>query len=187
MSKILKLDEDAVHAAIADYEARWTDLPPERKDLARKVTILAAAAGGRKAAARAMGVGETTLDNYRTGATQPKFLELMALASEVGVGMDFLISGTVTAHEIARYDIDENLLERLAHVAEATYREVGQRAPAGRIAREAALLYKLLANSIDDLGDKEMVEATLPRLRLDLKRRLESGAAEPGTGKRSAL
>lgn len=69
-------------------------LPNPERELAEKIEMLTEYAGGRKRAAEAMGVAVTTLDNYRSGATQPKFLELLRLASAAGHGIDYLLWGT---------------------------------------------------------------------------------------------
>lgn len=69
-------------------------LPDVERQLAEKIEMLAEYAGGRKLAAKAMGVSVTTLDNYRTGATQPRFLELLKLAAAAKHPIEYLLVGT---------------------------------------------------------------------------------------------
>lgn len=79
--KSINLDHRTASAEkmVEKYKAFWVDLDPELAGLARQVTEAAEIVGGRKAAAEIMGVGPTTLDNYRTGKTQPKTLEYSRL------------------------------------------------------------------------------------------------------------
>ncbi|SIQ24759.1 Peptidase S24-like [Rhizobium sp. RU35A] len=53
--------------------------------------MLTGYAGGRDKAAAVMGVGPTTLDNYRMGKTQPKFLELLRLAKAADHSINYLV------------------------------------------------------------------------------------------------
>lgn len=80
MAKKLDTLDQAVEEAIAYFSPQWTKLSAEERETAENVTVLTVHVGGRKAAAEAMGVGATTLDNYRSGKTQPKYLELIRLA-----------------------------------------------------------------------------------------------------------
>ncbi|MBB4953997.1 transcriptional regulator with XRE-family HTH domain [Agrobacterium vitis] len=82
--------------------------------------------------------------------------------------------------------IDAELMERLHDRVASIFHDVGQKPPQRRIAREAANLYNELAKVVQDMSDAEMVDAALPMVALDFKRKLERAAAEPGTGKRSA-
>ncbi|MBN9232732.1 MULTISPECIES: S24 family peptidase [Phyllobacteriaceae] len=84
-------DGDAPAEAMA--RARG-ELPDIERQLAEKIEMLAEYAGGRKVAAKAMGVSVTTLDNYRSGATQPRFLELLKLAAAANHNVEYLLAGT---------------------------------------------------------------------------------------------
>ncbi|MBW8638951.1 hypothetical protein K1W69_17275 [Hoeflea sp. WL0058] len=72
---------------VKKYEELWKDLDPELAGLARQVTEATEIVGGRKAAAEIMGVGQTTLDNYRSGKTQPKTLEYSRLIDARGLAI----------------------------------------------------------------------------------------------------
>ena len=66
-------------------------LPLKEADIAALIERLTAQIGGRKVASEVMGVAPTTLDNYRSGSTQPKILELLRLASAVGEPLSELL------------------------------------------------------------------------------------------------
>lgn len=86
------LDDDAISSVLrAKFGEYWERLEPAHRDVAQKVAVLVEKAGGRSSAAEAMGVGATTLDNYRQGKTQPKFLELIRLAKAAGEAPERLI------------------------------------------------------------------------------------------------
>lgn len=80
MPKKLEQEQASVDEAVDRFRGYWSSLTDEEREIAENVTVLTVYAGGRKAAADAMGVGATTLDNYRSGKTQPKYLELIRLA-----------------------------------------------------------------------------------------------------------
>lgn len=80
MPKKLEQEQASVDEAVDRFRGYWSLLTDEEREVAENVTVLTVYAGGRKAAADAMGVGATTLDNYRSGKTQPKYLELIRLA-----------------------------------------------------------------------------------------------------------
>lgn len=75
----LDLRSGSAERMVEKYQGFWVDLDPELAALAKQVTEATELVGGRKAAADIMGVGPTTLDNYRSGKTQPKTLEFSRL------------------------------------------------------------------------------------------------------------
>lgn len=82
--------------------------------------------------------------------------------------------------------IDAELMECLHDRVAAAFRDLGQTPPTRRITREAANLYNDLRKAVSDVADAEMVEAAMPMLLLEFKRRIERARDEPGAGKRSA-
>lgn len=92
----------------------------------------------------------------------------------------------VTSPSFKLQEIDAALMERLHDRVATVFNETGQKPPQRRIAREAANLYNELIKAVQNINDQEMVEAALPMVALEFKRRLERAADEPGTGKRSA-
>lgn len=111
---------------------------------------------------------------------------------EVGLGRSSGAnrSGGTTLEEPSKahsaHTVDPNLMEKLARLVAAVYRDAGMKLPGERSTLEAATLYNDLASRVTDIADAEEVEAILPQLRYQLKKRLSEAVAEPGTGKRSA-
>lgn len=66
----------------------------EQQRLAQKIEDLIKAAGGRNIAAQAMQVSPTTVDNYRLGNTQPKFLEMLRLTQAAEGSLSGLLEGS---------------------------------------------------------------------------------------------
>jgi phage repressor protein C with HTH and peptisase S24 domain len=83
-----------VEDAVQRFSAHWAQLPGDEAQLAEKMTQLTAYAGGRKATAASMGMSENTLDNYRSGRTQPKFLEVLKLAASARHDIRYLLAGS---------------------------------------------------------------------------------------------
>lgn len=93
-SKKMEFNDGAVARAVDRYSSTWSTLDPDRRILAEKITMLTEYAGGRTAAAEAMGVGGTTVDNYRRGTSQPGFYELLALARAARHDWRYLVGGS---------------------------------------------------------------------------------------------
>lgn len=82
--------------------------------------------------------------------------------------------------------IDTGLLERLLVLVKSVHDEHGIKLPGTKATAEAAALYNDLLMRVSDLKDRDEIEANLPLLRYQLKKRLHDAAAAPGTGKRRA-
>lgn len=213
MSKKMEFDSASVDEALMRFGDYWKTLPEENRILAEKVTMLTAYAGGRKRAAEAMGIAPTTLDNYRSGKTQPKFLELLKLAEAAGHDFQYLVYGSDlqgwarksiddlrpsdnnaekypaepdAGRDAARptHGVDIVLLQRIGDQVRAIYVECKQAAPERAVIKEAGELYNEVVRTVPSISDTEMVEAVLPVLIGRFKERIMT--AEPGSGKRSA-
>lgn len=69
-----------VRQALAQFSPNWTELEKDDADMAAAITASVEIVGGRSEAAKIMGVGLSSVDNYRTGKRQPRsgeFLKLM--------------------------------------------------------------------------------------------------------------
>ena len=66
--------------AVSKYQHYWTDLSEDEVSLAHLITEMTEVVGGRSETTRIMDVAGTTLDNYRQGKTQPKYLEFIRLS-----------------------------------------------------------------------------------------------------------
>lgn len=85
-----------------------------------------------------------------------------------------------------RAPIDTDLLENLVMLVKSVHDEYGIKLPGTKATAEAATLYNELSKRVSDLKDRDEIEANLPLLRYQLKKRLDDAAAAPGTGKRQA-
>lgn len=108
-SKKLDLDGEAAAEAEQRYGEYWSSLPDDRRLLAEKIVMLTEQVGGRTVAAEVMGVAPTTLDNYRQGKTQPKFLELVELARAADHPFSYLVSSMGLGQE-TRPESEENFI-----------------------------------------------------------------------------
>lgn len=85
--------DDKVSRSVDRFSAGWTGLTHEERDLAKEITVAVERVGGRNRAAEIMGVGVSSIDNYRSGKRQPKALELrrLTLASAALASVQTLI------------------------------------------------------------------------------------------------
>lgn len=175
----------------------------DEKNLAFREHIRDAIQAGGKSGvmSKKTGIPIGTLNKYVALRSEPSAMNALKIAQAVGMTLEELAGGkrvvSVTETTVALQDevsleirkvipVDVELMERLHdHVADI-FHQVGQKAPPRRVSREAANVYNALASSLDDMSDQELVEAALPMVLLEFKRRLERAASEPGTGKRSA-
>lgn len=131
-----------------------------------------------------------TLGGYERGDTEPDVAFFAMYKQRFAVNINWLMTGDGAMFEASPTKAepsftDPEVLERLSDRVSAVFKELGQKPPWRRVTRESAVMYNELAKAVPDLTDREMIEAELPRLELQLKRRLQQAADEPGTGKRS--
>ncbi|PWE52058.1 XRE family transcriptional regulator [Metarhizobium album] len=144
--------------------------------------------------AERLGISKNTLAYYERGERTPDADVLASYRLLFRIDVNWLTTGEGEMFqgqlpetlESGAEPLDEALMEKLAHVVWSVYGEAKQKPPIGRVTREATSLFNRLREEVADLSDIDLVEATIPRLRLLLKRRLDDAAREPGTGKRSA-
>ena len=74
---------------------------PEGESLARRLTQAVKSAGGASHISRVSGVPLRTLNNYLGNEASPPALALKRLADACGVGVDWLLGGSVAASGIA--------------------------------------------------------------------------------------
>ncbi|MER8990459.1 helix-turn-helix transcriptional regulator [Mesorhizobium sp. M0678] len=150
-------------------------------ELLQRIRDAILAAGGAPVVSAKSGVPKKTLEKYIAKRSMPSFAIAARIAEAVGLSLDELAGQRPTPAPV-----DSNLMEKLARLVSAVYRDAGLKLPGERATLEAAVLYNELASRITDMSDPEEVEAILPQLRYQLKKRLSEAVAEPGTGKRSA-
>lgn len=185
--------EDAIDRAIGRYAAHWQGLDPVAAQMAEKIIVLTEYAGGRSAAALAMGVGATTLDNYRMGKTQPKFLELLRLAEAAGRTMEYVIGDTEfvgllprARGELKAADIDDELMAKVGSLAARLHEEAGIHLPLEALMKTAATCYNAIAERAEDPSDTDELLSLLPWLETKIRREIAQAREAPGTGKRLA-
>lgn len=155
---------------LRDIRARFGD--PERVDFASR-----------------LGISMGSLANYERGDRVPDS-DVLAGYARIGVNLNWLVSGDgsmfVDDPREADLGVDVVIMAKLHDRVQAVYVQAKQKPPPRRITEEAALLYNQLKSSVSDMADPEEIEATLPRLEFELKKRLQKAEDEPGTGKRLA-
>lgn len=155
---------------LRDIRKRFGD--PERDDFASR-----------------LGISKGSLANYERGDRVPDS-DVLAAYQRLGVNLNWVVSGDgsifIADPNGPDTGVDVVIMTKLHDRVQAVYLQVKQKAPPRRITEEAANLYNQLRSAVTDLEDPEEVEATLPRLEFELKKRLQKAETEPGTGKRSA-
>lgn len=131
-----------------------------------------------------------TLGTYERGVRAPETNLLTLYAQRFGVNLNWLFTGEgemfANPAKAPTVQIDAELMERLHDRVWTIFLDVGQTPPPRRVIREVANVYNDLKKAVSDVADAEMVEAALPMILLEFKRRLERARDEPGTGKRLA-
>lgn len=146
--------------------------------------------GGLNSLAKAIGMPRRTLGDQISGKYEVKLSFIIEVARATGYSVTWLATGEgemfTDPAKASMVQIDAELMERLHDRVAAAFRDLGQSPPTRRITREAANLYNDLRKAVSDVEDTEMVEAAMPMLLLEFKRRIERARDEPGAGKRSA-
>lgn len=152
----------------------------------------------REAFCRLIGISKSTIAFYERGERTPDASVLDSYRARFGVNLNWLISGDgemfeqsaphLAADHIrsATGLIDAALLENLVTLTKEVHDQFGIKLPGTKATAEAAELYNELSTRVADLKDRDEIEANLPLLRYQLKKRLQEAAASPGTGKRQA-
>lgn len=140
--------------------------------------------------AERLGVAKTTLANYERGERIPDASVLALYRLKLGINVNWLATDEGSMFDdpskAPPQAVKPELMEKLARLASGIYREMGRRLPSDRATFEATELYNDLVQRVVDVTDQDEVEATLPQLAYQLRKRLKEAAAEPGTGKREA-
>lgn len=150
------------------------------------------------------GIPVGTLNKYVALRSVPSATNALKIAKAVGLTVEELASGRtvhgaggdsriVIIEDEAAYEVREletvvapGLLEKLYIGVEQTYKGAGQKVPGHKIANEAAEMLNKLKRRVADINDDPVVDAVMPVLLQELKKRLAEARAEPGTGKRLA-
>lgn len=189
--------ESKIDAALARYRPLHETLSRAEKSLAEQVIALVEKAGGRASAAEKMGVGATTLDNYRAGKTQPKILELLALCEAAGVPLSDIferdagfgadtIRVVVSPERFAGPELFDDLFAEIGEMVADLHKNAGLSLTRNNEYRLAAEGYNRLTDRAFDPYNLEELRSMLPWLRVSFKRDIEEQRRKPGSGKHSA-
>lgn len=143
----------------------------------------------RESFAKNLGISPKTLANHERGDSAPDANVLAAYREKYGVDINWLVTGLGSMFGAAQPPgtlcrTDPLLMERLSERVVTIFRDIGQIPSLRHITRETAVVYNELATAVPDLRDQEMIEAVLPRVELEFRRRLEQATADPGDSKR---
>ncbi|WP_273759690.1 helix-turn-helix domain-containing protein [Bartonella sp. ML70XJBT.G] len=170
---------------------------PEKEpktELARRFREVRRALGftERKQFAEHLGVTAGSIGTYETGISEPTASALSKYKEICGVSLDWLITGTgemfadIAKAKAAGFKpqaIPVGLMKKLGHLADTTYHDAKIILSPEDVAELAAELYGRLQELIQNIYDMEEVEATLPLLKLHLKRQIEAEKAQQTTTK----
>ncbi|MFT4345049.1 helix-turn-helix domain-containing protein [Bartonella bacilliformis] len=164
---------------------------PEKKpktELAKRLREIRISLGfkERKQFAEHFDIPETTMRNYETGLREPPASILRIYKDRCGISLDWLVTGEgemftdigkAKAAGFKPQAIPAGLMKKLGRIAYTTYRDAKIKLPPEDIAELAAELYGKLQELVQNINDMEEIEATLPLLKLHLKRQIEAERA----------
>ncbi|OLL56401.1 transcriptional regulator [Bartonella henselae] len=140
----------------------------------------------RNQIATRLGINKAIYDHAERGTTFPNVEFLTALSLQLKVNLNWFITGNgemftdmakAKAADFKPQAIPAGLMKRLGHLAYTTYHDAKITLPPEDVAELAAGLYGKLQELIHNINDMEEVEATLPLLKLHLKRQIEAEKA----------
>ncbi len=83
-------------------------------------------------------------------------------------------------------EMQVDIMRLLTRLVVRLHQDVGIKLSAEEITAETTVLYNDLSRRVDNLADREEVEAVLPQLELRMRKRLAEAKSKPGSGKREA-
>lgn len=129
--------------------------------------------------AELLGLPLETLGGYERGIREPDSSFMAMYNERFGINLTWLITGNgemfISAANAppSSKAVNTLLMRRLAAVSRAVHKETGVPAIGDAVISEATWLYNSLLKTVSDLSDNEEIEASLPKLRLSLKRQLQ--------------
>lgn len=170
-----KLDA-RIAAALAKYQPLHIELEHRARLLAQRVVILVEKCGGRSAAAQMLNVGPTTIDNYRSGHTQPRFLEYLSLCEAAGEAIESTLyeSIGIKASEISDKTANPSISPEIALQIVEWIKLLGTSDESvAMVTQRAVDAYNRLIERADDPTDVEELKALLPWLKRQLEKSLD--------------
>jgi len=146
----------------------------------------------REEFARTLDVSRETLAMYERGENVPTATVLAAYRGLYGISLEWLVTGEgemfadpAKAPAPSRA-VNKQLMHKLARLAREARMEIGGGVHGETITEDAADLYNELLTLVINIDDMEEVEATLPRLRLLFKRKLQEQSRNREDGRNTA-
>ncbi|WP_273755642.1 helix-turn-helix domain-containing protein [Bartonella sp. MM73XJBT.G] len=133
-----------------------------------------------------IGISIQGLGNYERGDRIPDAIILSSYGEKFGVNLNWLVTGhgemfsdmaKAKAAGLKPQAIPAGLMKKLGYLAYTTYHDANITLFPEDVAELAAELYGKLQELIENFNDMEEVEATLPLLKLHLKRKIEAEKA----------
>ncbi|WP_126604005.1 helix-turn-helix domain-containing protein [Bartonella vinsonii] len=142
----------------------------------------------RKQFAEHLGITVGSIGTYETGISEPTASALSKYQEICGVSLDWLITGNgemftdmakAKAAGFKPQAIPAGLMKKLGRLVYTTYHDAKITVSPEDVAELAAELYGKLQELVQDINDKEEVEATFPLLKLHLTRQIEAEKTQP--------
>lgn len=158
--------------------------------------------GKAPAVSKKTGIPLGTLNKYVAMRSVPSVINAAKIAKMAGISLEELATGA--SAEVAVSDSEEpgvgedavavqvrdlfdpHLFERLYIAVDMAHKEAGISAPPHRIALATGEALNALRSRVASLSDEPIVEAVIPVIVGELRRRLEEAKVLPGSGKRTA-
>ncbi|WP_428700172.1 helix-turn-helix domain-containing protein [Stappia sp.] len=139
------------------------------------------------------GLNKSTLANYERGEAEPPASALSAYV-RLGVSLEWLVTGEGEMFAVplkapgllGPRGIDPALFRQVGRLVGRVHKEEGVKLPPDAALDEQAEAYNALLARAEDPADAAELESLLPWLEARLRKKLQTAAAEPGTGKRQA-
>ncbi|MCQ9146184.1 helix-turn-helix domain-containing protein [Ochrobactrum intermedium] len=146
----------------------------------------------RQALAAELGISKNSLAFYERGERTPDASVLEIYCSRFAINANWLLTGQgdmfadpAKAPAPSR-TVNKQLLHKLARLAREARKEIGGGMHGETITEDAADLYNELLTLVNNIDDVEEVDATLPRLRLLFKRKLQEQSRNREEGRNTA-
>ncbi|WP_375627406.1 helix-turn-helix domain-containing protein [Bartonella sp. PS17NMGDW] len=159
------------------------EIEPKTEQAKRLRLIRESLLFSRHQIATRLGVNKAIYDHAERGTTFPNVEFLAVLSQKLKVNLNWLVTGNgemfsdmakAKAAGFKPQAIPVGLMKKLGHLVYTTYHDAKITLSPEDVAELAAELYGKLQELIQNLNDMEEVEATLPLLKLHLKRKIET-------------
>ncbi|KAB2774421.1 helix-turn-helix transcriptional regulator [Brucella anthropi] len=164
----------------------------QREDIAERIGKIRAKTGlSQRALAEKIGVAFRTWQSIESGKNVPSGETLLKIG-ELGFSPGWVLTGEgemipgAPQQSAASRTINKQLMHKLARLAREARKEIGGGVHGETITEDATDLYNELLSLVSSIDDMEEVEATLPRLHLLFKRKLQEQSRNREEGRNTA-